>query len=85
MVGVCLTAVSLIGITKSLNKVETFIDDILAGDAVIFMVAALLSFLGMRTRLGTVWRGLVLTADIIFCMALIVTVVVAGLLASVVL
>jgi heme/copper-type cytochrome/quinol oxidase subunit 4 len=85
MVGVCLTAISLLGITKSLNKTETLIDDILAGDAVVFMVVALLGFLGMRTRLATTWRGFALVVDTIFCLGLIVTVIVAGLLASVVL
>jgi heme/copper-type cytochrome/quinol oxidase subunit 4 len=85
MVGVCLTAISLLGVSKSLNKVETFIDDLIAGDAVIFMMCALLSFLGMRTKLATAWRGLAVTVDVVFCLGLIVTVFVAAMLAVVVL
>ena len=85
MVGVCLTVISVLGISKSLSKTETMIDDIMAANSLIFMVAGLLSFLGMRTRFVKAWRGLTTALDIIFSFGLVLMVVVAGLLAIVVL
>lgn len=80
MVGVCLTAIGLIGIIKSMNKVEILVDDMLAVGAVLFMVTALLSFFGMRTRLSQTWRGLARTIDILFCLALVLVVVATAML-----
>lgn len=80
MVGVCLTAIGLIGIIKSLNKVEILVDDMLALGAVMFMVTALLSFFVMRTRLREAWRSITLTIDIIFCLALVLVVVATAML-----
>lgn len=67
MVGVCLTAIGLIGVMKSLSRVETIVDDLLAVAAMIFMVAAFLSFLGMRTNLTRRWRHFPRTLDGLFC------------------
>jgi hypothetical protein len=80
MVGVCLTAIGLIGIMKSLNKVEILVDDMLAVGAVLFMVTALLSFFGMRTQLSQSWRSLARTIDILFCLALVLVVVATAML-----
>jgi len=84
MVGVCLTAIGLIGIVKSLSKLETFVDDLLALGTLFFMVAGALSFFGMRTRLGKRWRNLVRALDIIFCIGMLTVVVAAMLLTWVV-
>ncbi len=84
MVGVCLTAIGLIGIVKSLSKLETFVDDLLALGTMFFMVAGALSFFGMRTRLGKRWRNLVRALDIIFCIGMLTVVVAAMLLTWVV-
>jgi hypothetical protein len=80
MVGVCLTAIGLIGIMKSLSKVETLVDDLLALSGVLFMIAAVLSFLGMRTKLATTWRGFVRALDVLFCVALVLVVIATLLL-----
>lgn len=80
MVGVCLTAIGLIGIIKSMNNVEVFVDDMLAVGAVLFMVTALLSFCAMRMRLARAWRGLAATIDIAFCIGLVLVVVATALL-----
>jgi len=80
MVGVCLTAIGLIGIMKRLNRVETLVDELLAIGAVLFMIAAILSFLAMRTRLGKTWRGCVRTLDLLFCLGLVLVVVATLLL-----
>ncbi len=47
MVGVCLTAIGLIGIMRWLSAVQTLVDDLLAVGAVLFMISAVMSFLGM--------------------------------------
>ena len=85
MVGVCLTAIGLTGILKSLNKLETLVDDLLAVGALVFMVVAVLSFLGLRTGLRQTWRGFAPTLDVAFCVGLAVVVVAAMLLTWVVL
>ena len=85
MVGVCLTAIGLIGIIKSLNKVEMLVDDMLAIGAVMFMVTSLLSFFAMRTRLSQTWRSITRTIDIIFCLALVLVSVATAMLTWVVL
>ena len=74
MVGVCLTAIGLVGILKSLRELEVFIDDLLAVAALLFMGCTFLSFLGLRTRLRHTWRGFQLTVDALFCLALVVLV-----------
>ncbi len=84
MLGVCLTAIGLIGIVKSLSKLELLIDDLLAVDALLFVVVAVLSFLGMRTDLRKRWRGFGLTLDVFFCLGLVIMAAAAGLLAWVV-
>jgi hypothetical protein len=80
MVGVCMTAIGLIRITKALNNVETLVDDMLAIGAVLFMVTSLLSFAGMRTRLRQTWRGLARTNDVLFCLSLVLVVVATAML-----
>ena len=80
MVGVCLTAIGLIGIVKSLTKLEVIADDLLAGGALIFMATTMLSFFGLRTRLSKVWRGFAAALDFMFCIGLLVVVVATVLL-----
>jgi hypothetical protein len=75
MVGVCLTAIGLIGVMKSLNKVETLVDDLLAVSALMFMLATALSFLGMRTSLQSKWSGFIWALDVLFFMGLVALVV----------
>ena len=80
MVGVCLTAIGLIGIMKSLTKVEMLVDDMLGVGAVMFMVTSLLSYVAMRTRFGRNWRSLTTAIDCIFCLALLLVAVATALL-----
>jgi hypothetical protein len=80
MVGVCLTAIGLIGIVKKLNNVEMLVDDLLAVGSLCFMIAAVLSFLGMRTRLVKTWAGFTRALDLLFCLGLVIVVVATLLL-----
>ena len=84
MVGVCLTAIGLIGILKSLNSIETIVDDMLAVAAMIFMIATLLSFLGMRTSVTKNWPSFGRVLDLVFCGGLVLVVVATVLLTWVV-
>jgi hypothetical protein len=71
MVGVCLTAIGLIGVMKSMGTLETIVDDLLAISAVLFLATSMLSFLGMRTRLATRWSGFTWTLDVLFFLGLV--------------
>jgi hypothetical protein len=48
MIGVCLTAIGLVQIVSWAKGVETLCDDLIALDAIIFGVAALLGFRGLQ-------------------------------------
>jgi hypothetical protein len=48
MIGVCLTAIGLVKIVSQARRVETLCDDLIAIDAMVFGVAALLGFRGLR-------------------------------------
>jgi hypothetical protein len=75
MVGVCLTAIGLIGILKSLSEVETIVDDLLAVAAMFFMIATLMSFLGMRTSVTKTWQNFGRVLDAVFCVGLVLVVI----------
>ncbi|MCU0878552.1 MAG: hypothetical protein MUF06_12265 [Pirellulaceae bacterium] len=80
MVGVCLTAIGLIGIRKSIGGVESIVDDMLAVGSLLFMVTALFSFFAMRTRLSKAWRGIERSIDVVFSLGLVLVVVATALL-----
>jgi hypothetical protein len=50
MVGVCLTVIGLIRIVITLDKTNTLADDLLCGDALLFLTSCILSYWAMRTR-----------------------------------
>lgn len=80
MVGVCMTAIGLVGILKSLRSLEVVVDDMLAIAALMFMGVTFLSFLGIRTRIRQRWEGFSLAVDALFCLGLVVLVTAAMLL-----
>jgi hypothetical protein len=84
MVGVCLTAIGLIGILNALKRLEIVVDEILSVGTLLFMAVTMLSFLGIRTGLRQSWRGLPLAIDVLFCLGLLVLTVASVLLAWVV-
>ena len=86
MVGVCLSAIGILGMIKSLRRFDTLCDDLLAADAFLFLATSILSFLVVRTPL--LWRHrhpVAVGIDGIFCLALVVMVTVCGMLVWVVL
>lgn len=50
MVGVCLTVIGLIRVVITLGKADTLADDLLAGDALLFLISCLLSYAALRSR-----------------------------------
>jgi hypothetical protein len=79
MVGVCLTAVGLVGVFKALKEWEGVVDELLVLGCLLFSVVTLLSFLAIRTRIRQVWPHYLLMLDILFCLG-IVTMLAASVL-----
>lgn len=66
MVGVCLTVIGLLRVVITIRSIKTFADDILAVDALIFLVSCLLSYWALRTRSKRRMVKIERIADIIF-------------------
>ncbi len=70
MVGVCLTVIRIIRVVITARKVDTFTDDLLAGDAALFLVSCFLSYFALRTRSARRMHRVERWADGIFLAAL---------------
>ena len=75
MVGVCLTAIGLVGIMQSLNQKAVLVDDLLAVASLMFVIASLMSFFGMRSQLARKWRVFTRVLDGILCLGFMLVVV----------
>jgi hypothetical protein len=71
MVGVCLTAIGLIRVVITLRRIETFVDDLVSVDAVLFVIAGLLSYWAMRSRSRGRLHHIELIAERVFLAAMI--------------
>jgi len=80
MVGVCLTVIGLIRVVITLGKADTLADDLLAGDALIFLVSCLASYAALRSRGAETMRRLERVADGVFILAMLVMVGVCAFL-----
>jgi hypothetical protein len=74
MVGVCLTVIGLLRVVVSIRKADTIADDLLAGDAVIFLTSCLLAYWALRTRSVGRMHRVERFADAIFILALLLMV-----------
>ena len=74
MVGVCLTVIGLIRFIISFRRIDTVADDILAANAVLFLIACLVSYAALRTRKRARVIRLEHAADAIFLFAMAVMV-----------
>lgn len=81
LVGVCLTAISLIRVVVAQTKVSTAADDLLAADAILFMVCCFLSFGSFKTSSIGRRRLLRKMIDGLFMVALAIMVAVCALIA----
>jgi hypothetical protein len=80
MVGVCLTVIGLIRVVITLGTADTLADDLLAADALLFLVSCLLSYWALRSRGLRRMHRLEKIADGIFIVAMIGMVVVCALI-----
>ena len=70
MVGVCLTAIGLLRLIAAQSNVQTIGDDLLAVDALLFVVCAFLAFWSFKTKEPRIRRRLRLVVDTLFLAAL---------------
>src|SRR5207253_11252281 len=71
MVGVWLTVIGLIRVVITLGKADTLADDFLALDALLLLVARLLSYCALRSRGFSRFHHVERIADVIFIVAMI--------------
>jgi multisubunit Na+/H+ antiporter MnhF subunit len=81
LVGVCLTVIGLIHVAVRLKEGNTPADDILAGDAVLFLVTCLLAYASLRARRRSWRRALERLADACFLLALTLMTLVCAVVA----
>lgn len=81
LVGVCLTVIGLIQVALHLKGLDTQADNILAGDAVLFLLSCLLAYASIRARTCTQKRRLERLADACFLLALSVMTMVCTVIA----
>lgn len=72
MVGVCLTVIGLIRIVITVGKVDTLADDILAFNALLFLLSCLSSYWALRKRAEHRMHRLERVADLLFMVAMLV-------------
>jgi hypothetical protein len=80
MVGVCLTVIGLIRVVITLGTADTLADDLLAAEALLFLVSCLLSYWALRSRGLRRMHRLERIADGIFIIAMIGMVAVCALI-----
>jgi hypothetical protein len=80
MVGVCLTVIGIIRVVISIRGADTFADDLLAADSVLFLVSCLAAYVALRSRSVHRMYKVERFADLIFVIALIIMVIVCGMI-----
>ena len=81
MVGVCLTAIGILRLVSSQTRIETLGDELLAADAVVFMVSSFLSFWSFKTKLSKIRQVLRLIIDGVFILGLMTMVIICSVIA----
>jgi multisubunit Na+/H+ antiporter MnhF subunit len=81
LVGVCLTVIGLFRVIFRLKQVDSLADNVLAVDAVGFLVTCTLAYASLRSRTQRHRRALERAADSCFVAALLLMTVVCGLVA----
>src|SRR6476469_10104625 len=80
MVGVCLTVIGLIRVVITFGRADTLADDLLAVDALLFLISCLLSYWALRSRSVRRMHRLEKIADGIFILAMIGMVIICALI-----
>jgi multisubunit Na+/H+ antiporter MnhF subunit len=69
MLGVCMTVISIVKLTQSNRGFASWVDDVLALDALIFLTSSIFSYLSIRSRSKKIYFEDI--ADKMFMLALI--------------
>jgi cytochrome c oxidase assembly factor CtaG len=80
MVGVCLTVIGLICVINYARNRDTLADDLLAADALLFLISCLLFYWALRSRGLRRMHRIEKIADGIFIIAMIGMVVICALI-----
>jgi hypothetical protein len=80
MIGVCLTVIGLFKVILQIKILNTLGDDLLSVDALLFLVACLLSYWALRTRSLKRRHRVEKVADVIFLAALSLMTLVCSLI-----
>ena len=81
LVGVCLTVIGLFRVVVRSQNIDSIADNLLAVDALLFLVACFLAYLALRAGTTARAQRLERFADLVFHTALSLMVAVAGLIA----
>jgi hypothetical protein len=76
MVGVCLTVIGLLRVVITLRKADTVADNLLALDAILYLIACLSAYWALRTRSRRRMYLVERFADAVFVVALVLMVVI---------
>ena len=76
MVGVCLTVIGLLRVVIALRMADTVADNLLAFDAILFLIACLSAYWALRTRSRRRMYFVERFADVVFIGALLLMVVI---------
>ena len=79
LLGVCLTVIGIFRLFTHIRDLQTYGDDLLAIDAVLFLISCLLSYWALRARARRRMRGLEIVADVVFLVALCLMALICGL------
>jgi uncharacterized membrane protein len=80
MVGVCLTVIGLVRVVITLGNADAVADDLLALDALLFLVSCFVSYAALRSRRAQRMHRLERVADGVFILAMIVMVTICAFL-----
>jgi hypothetical protein len=81
MVGVCLTVIGLVRILITVRKIDTMADDLLAADALFFLISCLLSYSALRARNSRRMHRVERLADGAFIVAMVLMACICAVIA----
>lgn len=81
MVGLCLTLLGLTRLVEGLKKISTLADELLAANAVFFLVAALLSYFALKQVRPDKRKPFFQAADVVFSLGILCLVAICCVIA----
>jgi len=80
LLGVCLTVLGIFKLLTQIHELQTYGDDLLAVDAVLFLISCLPPYWALRIRGRRRVRSLEIIADVVFLIALCLMALICGLI-----